>query len=192
LYAAITAADIPYARAHARMVSDWPGGAMLAGFGGCAPAGWAFLTATLFVFTPLPIALALFETVLVVGAFDTGGFVAVPSSARFPDVADVVATALRVVDFLGRAFVVAVFATAAFRAAVFPAPARCLEPATSLGLAISVAVSAAFGSTSAALCPPGLRPDVAFLAARCGSLVALTALVPKASATTASASSNVS
>src|SRR5680860_351640 len=78
LYAAITAADIlpasatciPRDRAHARIVSDWPGGATLAGFGRCAVAfvRVAFLAATRFAFRPVPFAVALFETVLVAGA----------------------------------------------------------------------------------------------------------------------------
>ena len=173
-------------------MSDWPGGATLAGFGGCACAGLAFLAATLFVFTPLPLAFALFETVLVAGAFDAAAFVAVPGSTSVPDVAGSVATALRLVDFLGGAFVVAVLATVAFRATVLLVPARRLGLLVSLGLAASVAVSAAFGTVSAALCLPGLRPEVACLATRFGFLVAPLALVSKASATTASASSKVS
>jgi hypothetical protein len=164
----------------------------LAGFVGCACARLAFLAATLFGFTPLPLALALFVTVLVAGAFDTAACVAVPGSATALDVAGPVTTGLRVVDFLGGAFGVAVFATGAFRAGDFLAPARRLGSVVSLGLAVAVAVSAAFVSASAARCPPGLRPDVAFLAAGFGFLVAPLVLVPKASATTASASSKVS
>ena len=119
------------------------------------------------------------------GAFDAAALVAVPGSASVPDVAGPVATALRVVDFLGGAFVVAVFATVAFRATVLLVPARRLGLLVSLGLAASVAVSAASDPASVARCVPGLRPDVAFLAVRFGFLVAPLALVPKASATTA-------
>jgi hypothetical protein len=199
LYAAITAADnlpasatcIPCDRAQARIASDWPRGATLAGVGDCACSGLAFLAATLFVFT-LPLALALFETVLVAEAFDPAAFVAVPGSPMVPEVAGAVATALRVVDFLGGAFVVALFATVAVRAAAFLVAVRRLEPVASLGLAAPVAVSAAFGSAGAALFRPGLRADVAFLSARFGFLVAPLALASKASATTASASSKVS
>ena len=46
----------------------------MAGVGDCACAGLAFLAATLFVFTPLPFALALFETVLVAEAFAAVAF----------------------------------------------------------------------------------------------------------------------
>jgi hypothetical protein len=173
------------------MVSDWPGGATLAGFAGCACAGLAFLVATLFAFT-LPLALALFENVLVAEPFDAAAFVAVPGSATAREVAGAVATALRVVDFLGGAFAVAAFATVAFRVALFLVPVRRLEPVASLRLAASVAVSAAFGSAGAALCLPGSRPDVAFFAPRFDFLVAPLVLVLKASATTASASSKVS
>ena len=161
----------------------------MAGFAGCACLGVAFLAATLFVFT-LPLALALFETVLVAGAFDAAAVVAVPDPATVPDVAGVVA--LRVVDFLGGAVVVALFATVARRAAVFLVPARRLELVVSVGLTASVAMSGAFGSAGAALFRPGLRPEVAFLSARLVLLVAPLALVSKASATTARASSKVS
>lgn len=202
LYAAITAADILPAsatcilreRAHARIVSDWPGGATLAGFGGCVFAfvAVAFLAATRFAFRPVPFAVALFEIVLVLaGAFDAAAFV-VPGSATVPDAAGPVATALRVVDFLDRAVFAAVLSTVAFRAAVFLTPARRLEPVASLGLAASVAVLVASGSADMALRPRAFRPDVACLAWRVGWLVAALSLDPKASATTASASSNVS
>jgi hypothetical protein len=151
-----------------------------------------FLAPTLLVFTPLPFARALFDSVPVAGAFDAAACIAVPGSATAPEVAGPDATALPVVAFLDGAFGVVVFATVAVRAAVFLAFAPRLEAGVSLGFVVPVAVSAAFGSASAARCPPGLRPGVAFLAAGFGFLVAPLALVPKASATTASASSNVS
>jgi len=202
LYAAITAADIlpasatciPRERAHARIVSDWPRGATLAGFGGCAFAFVvvALLPATRFAFT-VPFAGALSETVLLLaGAFDAEAFVAVPGFAMVPDEADPVASALRVADFLGVAVFAAVLLTVAFRAAVFRAPAPRLEPFAPLGVAASVAVLAASGSADTARRPRSFWPDVAFLVGRFGLLVALLLLDPKASATTASASSNVS
>jgi hypothetical protein len=163
----------------------------LAGVGDCVCAGLAFVGATLFVFTPLPFAFALFETALVAEAFDAAAFVAVPGSATVPEVAGPVATALRLVDFLGGA-VVALFATVAFRPALFLVPVRRLEPVVSLGLAASVVAAASFASATAELWLPGLRPEAACLAARFGLLVAPLALVSKASATTASASSKVS
>jgi hypothetical protein len=163
----------------------------LAGLGGCGCFGVGFLAATPFGFT-LPFALALFETVLVAGAFDAAAVVAVPGLAVVPEGAGAVAAALRGVDFWGGAFVVALFATVAFRAALFLVAVRRLEPFVSLGLAAAVAVSAAFGSASEALFRPGLRPDFPCLAAPFGFLVAALALVSKASATTASASSKVS
>jgi hypothetical protein len=165
----------------------------LAGVGDCVCAGLAFVGATLFVFTPLPFAFALFETALVAEAFDAAAFVAMPGTATVPEVAaGPVDTALRLVDFLGGAFVVAVFAAVALRAALFLVPVRRLEPVVSLGLAASVAASASFASATADLCPPGLAPEAACFAARFGFLVAPLALVSKASATTASASSKVS
>ena len=124
--------------------------------------------------------------------FDAAAFGAVPGFATVPDLVGAVATVLRVVDCLGAAFVAGVFATVDFRAAVSLVPARRLEPVVSLALAISVAVTAAFGSRDAVFCPAALRPDADFLAARFGFLVAPWVLVLKASATTASASSNVS
>jgi hypothetical protein len=163
----------------------------LAGVGDCVCAGLAFVGATLFAFTPLPFAFALFETALVAEAFDAADFVAVPGTATVPEVAGPVATALRLVDFLGGA-VVALFATVAFRAALFLVPVRRLEPVVWLGLAASVAAAASFTSAPADLCPPGLAPEAACFAARFGFLVAPLALVSKASATTASASSKVS
>ena len=163
----------------------------MAGFWDCVCTGLAFVAATLFVFTPLPFAFALFEAALVAEAFDAAAFVAVLGSATVPEVAGAVATALRLVDFLGGA-VVALFATVAFRAAVVLVPLRRLELVVLLGLAASVAASAAFASAGPAVCPPGLRPDFPCLAAPFGFLVAALALVSKASATTASASSKVS
>ena len=163
----------------------------MAGVGDCVCAGLAFLAATLFGST-LPFALALFETVLVAEAFDAAAVVAVAGLAVVPSVVGVVATALRVVDFLGGAFVVALFATVALRAALFLVAVRRLEPFVSLGLTASVALSAAFGSAGAALLRPGLRLEVAFLSARLVLLVAPLALASKASATTARASSKVS
>lgn len=163
----------------------------MAGFGGCACAGLAFLAAALLGFT-LSFALALFETVRVAEAFDAAAVVVVPGSAVVADGVGAVATALRVVDFLGGAFVVTPFATVVFRAAVLLVPVRRLEPVVSLGLIASVTVSGAFGSAGADLLWPGLRPEVTFLSARFGFLVAPLALASKASATTASASSKVS
>ena len=203
LYAAITAADIlpasatciPRERAHARIVTDWPGGATLAGFGGCAFAfvAVAFLAATRIAFGPVRFFVALFETVRgLAGAFDAAPCVALPGSVAVPDVADPGATALRVVDFLTGAFLAAVLSTVAVRAVVLPARARALEPVASLGLAGSVAVLAASGPASKALRPRCFRRDVDFLVGRCSMLVAPLAFDPKASATTASASCNVS
>ena len=108
----------------------------MAGFGGCACAGLAFLAAAVLGFT-FAFALALFETVRVAGAFDAA------------------ASALRVVAFLGAAFVVTLFAAVVLRAAVLLVPVRRLEPVVSVGLIASVTVSAAFGSAGAALFRPG-------------------------------------
>jgi hypothetical protein len=184
-----SATCIPCARAHARIVSDWPGGATLGEFGSCPFAvAEGFLAAAGLAFRATPFAVALFETdLLVAEAFDGAAFAAVSGSAALA-VAGPVVTDFRVVACLGGAFLAVVFRTVAFRAAAFLVRPRRLEPFASLGAVDGVRVLALSGSAGTPVRARCFRLEVA----RSGLSVEVLPCDPKASATTASASSNVS
>jgi hypothetical protein len=146
-----------------------------------------------FGFGRAPFAVALFEAVFrVADAFDAAALAAVPASTTVSDVADLGATVLRDVGFLGGAFLTAVRLSVAVRAAAFLVALGGLEAFAPAGLADSAIVLAPSRPAGTALRPRCFRPEVARFAGRFGSPVAPLPLDPKASVTTASASSNVS
>lgn len=203
LYAAITAVDIlpasatciPVERAHARIASDWPGGATLVAFAGRAFAFLAvvLLPATRFAFRLFWFVEALPEAgFLPAEDFEAAAFVPEAGSVTVTGVVALVATALRAVDFLACESFAAVVVPVALPEVAFPALARRLEPFGSLWLSNGLAVLVASGLACVALGPRARRFDGVRLAGGSALVVEFLPLASKASVTTASASANVS
>lgn len=177
-------------------MSDWPGGATFTTFGvrdlACLPV--VFFWATRLAVRLFEFAGVLFATdVCAPGAFAAAAaFLAGPGWGTVADVVALDAVDLRAGDFLGGELFATGFATVAFREVVFRVLARRVEPLDLLGAPDAEAGATSAGAAGTALACRALRPGVACFAGRFALLLGPLPLGANASATTASASSNVS